>query len=722
VLRLVSALVVAGAALTAGGGALATAFEPARATTLATGLPTTASGRYLIAGGWATPGTMLRVGNSVYVGGAFSRIANRTGSAIVLPTSGGTPEPGFPEVAGGSVTASVADETSGWYMSGSFTNVGGVERPGLAHVRGDDTVDMAFSPGDLGDVRALALVGNVLYAGGIQPGTYFVPVLRALDATTGDALPISFDVPADARNLVALVATANRLYVAFGSTMFDSRVVAFDAATGARVWVHPFSFEASHVGAATLALDVDRTKLLVGGEFDDAGNENLVALDVRTGMPTAPTFRVPTGITSMAVNANDIYVARHRDKRGSSGLDVINLITGLEKSWGIIRAEQLFSYGTMLYIAGRTAADDSEGVRARVYSAPLYGNAKGVLKKVSPPLGGTASTLGAQGGRLFVGGTFSSAGGVARANLASFDIRTGKLLPWRPSVDGVVTGLAATNGKIYIGGYFSRLNGKARRNLAAVTATGAGRLLPWRPGLSYSSGVSLAIGHGRVFVGGTFIPAGQKRTPGKPIRFTHLAAFSASGPGARIPFASHALNTAPGGALGGGGVLAVRGRTLLLAEPSGVAAFSVEGNGRHELWRRLVRGTVNAFATSGATLYLGGRFSQVGGQPRSNLASLALDRRGAVLPFAPPVTHEVGALAPVRGSFVYSVATPIPPQAWHQALGAVAPDGTILPWRFDADGSVDCIAPFSGGLAVAGTFDWLGPTGHQAAGRFGWIR
>ena len=147
---------------------------------------------------------------------------------------------------------------------------------------------MAFAPGELGDVRALALVGNVLYAGGVQPGTYFVPVLRALDATTGDALPISFDVPADARNLVALVATANRLYVAFGSTMFDSRVVAFDAATGSRIWVHSFPFMAFHEGAATLALDVDRTKLLVGGEFDDAGNENLEALDVSTGMPTGP--------------------------------------------------------------------------------------------------------------------------------------------------------------------------------------------------------------------------------------------------------------------------------------------------------------------------------------------------------------------------------------------------------------------------------------------------
>jgi hypothetical protein len=285
----------------------------------------------------------------------------------------------------------------------------------------------------------------------------------------------------------------------------------------------------------------------------------------------------------------------------------------------------------------------------------------------------------------------------------------------------VVTGLAATNGKIYIGGYFSHVGGKVRRNLAAVTATGAGRLLPWRPGLSNSSGVSLAIGHGRVFVGGTFIPQGQKRTPGKPIRRTHLAAFSASGPGARIRFASHALNTAPGGALSGGGVLAVRGSTLLLAEPSGVAAYSVDGDGRHELWRRPVKGTVKAFATSGATLYLGGRFSRVGGKARSNLAGLALDRKGALLSFRPAVTQEVVALAPLGGNLVYGV-TSLRQPAWHQALGAVAPDGTILPWRFDADGSVDCIAPFSGGLAVAGTFDWLGPTGHQAAGRFGWIR
>jgi trimeric autotransporter adhesin len=723
-LRLVSALLVAAAALAAGGGSLAKTFDSARAATSepVSALPTTPSGRYMLTGFWATPGAMLRVGNTVYVGGAFSRIANRTGSAIVVPASGGAPEPGFPEVAGGSVTASVADGTGGWYLGGSFTNVGGVARPGLAHVQGDGVLDTAFAPGELGGVRALALVGKVLYVGGLQPGTYFVPVLRALDATTGDGLPISFDVPADARNLVALVARADRLYVAFGQTMFDSRVVAFDTATGASVWVHSFGFAAFHDGAATLALNVDGTRLLVGGEFDDAPNENLEALDVSTGTPTGPTFQVSTAVTSIAVVADHIYVARYRSKPGSSGLDVINLATGLGRSWAPIRAEQLAAYGPVLYVVGRTAAEDSQGVRDRVYSARIW-TAKVTLKTVSPPLGVTALTLAPQGGRLLVGGTFSSAGGVARANLAAFDVRTGKLLPWRPSADGVVTGIAAAHGKIYIGGYFRHVGGKTRRGLAAVAATGAGRLLPWRPGLSYSSGISLAIGHGRVFVGGTFIPQGQKRTPGKPRRRTHLAAFSASGPGARIRFASHALNTAPGEAATAGGVLAVRGSTLLLAEPSGVAAYSVDGDGRHELWRRPVKGTVKAFATSGATLYLGGRFSRVGGKARSNLAGLALDRRGALLPFAPAVTQEVGALAPLRGVVVYGVPTlPTPRPAWHQALGAVAPDGTILPWRFDADGSVDCIAPFSGGLAVAGTFDWLGPTGHQAAGRLGWIR
>ena len=718
-LRVISVLVVAAAALTAGGGSLAKRVEPARAATSETGsaLPTTASSRYLIAGGWATTGTMLRVGNTVYVGGAFSRIANRTGSAIVVPASGGAPEPRFPEVAGGSVTDSVADGSGGWYLGGSFTSVGSVARPGLAHVREDLTVDMTFAPEDFGEVHAIALSESTLYVVGVQiPARRPTPIMRALDAADGSVLPITYTPPAGALNALAVVADKERVYVAF-----DSNVVAYDVATGQQVWSHPIEVNYEQRGAATLYLD--GANLLVGGSFTDNGNDNLETLHASTGATTGPGFKVPTAVSSIAVVRDKIYVARVRSKRASSGLDVIDPATASERSWGQIRAAQLAGSDRTLYVSGMTAADERQGFVTRVYSAQV-GTAKAVLKRVSPALGGSAWTLVAQPGRLLVGGTFSSAGGTARANLAAFDARTGKLLPWRPSANGVVSGLAATNGKIYIGGYFSRVGGKVRRGLAAVTAAGAGRLLPWRPGLSYSSGISLAIGHGRVFVGGTFVPAGQKRTPGKPTRFTHLAAFSASGSGARIRFASHALTTTPGGALSGGGVLAVRGGTLLLAEPSRVAAFSVDGDGRHELWRTPVGGTVNAFATSGATLYLGGRFSQVDGQPRTNVAALALDRKGALLPFAPALTQEVIALAPLRGDLVYSMTSLRRPgqPAWHQALGAVASNGTVLPWRFDAVGDAECIVAFSGGLAIGGTFDWLGPAGNQAAGHFGWLR
>ena len=434
-------------------------------------LPTAPSGRYMLTGFWATPGAMLRVGNTIYVGGAFSQIANRTGSAIVVPTSGGAPEPGFPEVAGGSVTASVADGIQGWYLGGSFTNVGGVARPGLAHVRGDGVLDTGLRSGRArGGPRARTRREACSTPAALSMAP---PFPWSAPSTQPQAPPSpSASNRRRTRETSSLSSrTRTGVFVAFSAWSRGSSVVAFDASTGRHVWVHSFPFDSSREGPETLALDARR--LLVGGDFGDAGNENLEALDFSTGTPTGPSFHVSTRVTSIAVFGIEIYVARYRSKRGSSGLDVINWATGLGRSWGLIRAEQLAASGPMLIVTGRTATEERQGVHARVYSART-GTAKATLKTVSPPLGGAALTLAPQGGRLLVGGTFSSAGGVARANLAAFDVRTGKLLPWRPSVDGVVTGLAAANGKIYIGGYFGHVAGKTRRSLAAVTATGAG--------------------------------------------------------------------------------------------------------------------------------------------------------------------------------------------------------------------------------------------------------
>jgi hypothetical protein len=118
-----------------------------------------------------------------------------------------------------------------------------------------------------------------------------------------------------------------------------------------------------------------------------------------------------------------------------------------------------------------------------------------------------------------------------------------------------------------------------------------------------------------------------------------------------------------------------------------------------------------------------------GGQPRTNLAALALDRSGALLDFAPQIPDQVMALAKTDYGLVFSTMAIEGGQWWFgtQALGAVSPDGQLLPWQIDfppSDGivSVERLAVVSGGLVASGGFSWIGPINHPAPGRLVWLR
>ena len=350
----------------------------ASTTSEASALPTTASGRYLIAGGWATPGTMLRVGNTVYVGGAFSQIANRTGSAIVVPGSGGAPEPGFPEVAGGSVTASVADGAGGWYLGGSFTNVGGVARPGLAHVRGDERARYGLRSGRArgrsgarsrreGALRRRRSARHVFRPRAERPR-------RHDGRRPPDQLRRAGGCKEPGRSRRERGSPIRRLRPTISTRAWSPSM----PPPAARIWVHSFGFDGLPRGHGD-ARPRRRPELLVGGEFGDAGNENLEALDVfDRNAHRADLQGVDRGHLDRRRRRTRSTSPDTAHKRGSSGLDVIDSTTGLERSWGLIRAEQLAANGSTLYVAGTTAADERQGVHARVYSART-GTAKAVL-------------------------------------------------------------------------------------------------------------------------------------------------------------------------------------------------------------------------------------------------------------------------------------------------------------------------------------------------------
>jgi hypothetical protein len=90
---------------------------------------------------------LLSSGDTIYVGGYFSRWTAATGTAAVVDRGAGVVDTTWPIFAGGRVVAGAADGHGGWYIGGAFSFVGGAAHQGLAHIQADHTVDSEWAPG-----------------------------------------------------------------------------------------------------------------------------------------------------------------------------------------------------------------------------------------------------------------------------------------------------------------------------------------------------------------------------------------------------------------------------------------------------------------------------------------------------------------------------------------------------------------------------------------------
>ena len=101
-----------------------------------------------------------RVGNTLYIGGSFNRIApstNATGSLVAVnPGTAGVIPGRVPLVVGGDVLAMIPDGSGGYYIGGGFDRVGATRQPNLRRLDASGQLVPGFVP-DIGQVRALAL-------------------------------------------------------------------------------------------------------------------------------------------------------------------------------------------------------------------------------------------------------------------------------------------------------------------------------------------------------------------------------------------------------------------------------------------------------------------------------------------------------------------------------------------------------------------------------------
>ena len=99
------------------------------------------------------------------------------------------------------------------------------------------------------------------------------------------------------------------------------------------------------------------------------------------------------------------------------------------------------------------------------------------------------------GDTVYIGGSFSTAGGQPRSHLAAVSASTGALTPWAPVADQNVYAIVAPAGssRVVVGGRFTTLNGTAARGSGAVDATSGATLLFPANQIAYDFGPDAAI-------------------------------------------------------------------------------------------------------------------------------------------------------------------------------------------------------------------------------------
>lgn len=451
----------------------------------------------------ATFGPMFgRFGGTLYIGAGVGLVAlSEASGAITLNMP----------VSGGGIATGVVDQSDGTlYVGGTFTGINGLSRARLAAINAAGTVT-SWNPGATGGqgVDGLALDGQSIYAAGsfTTLGGQPRPCLGAASVVTGAATSWN---PRANQPMLTLAASGGMIYAGGYCTSVNTvarrNAAAFDLSSGS---VLPWAPEPTGV---VLCYSVGATTVYMGGRFDKVGGQtriNFAAVDRTTGVPTSFVANMNVG-----------------DQNSPLGL--------------LLSGSTLYACGSFQIISGTS----------RKFLAALDATT-GSLLAWNPNPGGVVYSMWLVSGSdvafppsLFIGGLFTTVGGVSRTNLASIDLASGTLNAWSPNANGpvykvsVVATFQGAVQTVYLGGAFTTINGVARNRAAALDASGA--LLAWNPNANNNVN-TLNIAGSRVYLGGKFSTLGGQAIRGLAAVDATTGALTAWNPQIDLPANSNAV-------------------------------------------------------------------------------------------------------------------------------------------------------------------------------------
>ena len=470
---------------------------------------------------------------ALYAGGSFAFIGGQSRNRIakLSASGGGSADATWNAAANSDVVALATDAGGQVYASGYFNSIGGAARNFVAKLSGSGlgTADPTWNPTPDGVVMALlAAPDGSIYAGGSfgNIGGRATPGVARLSSATGAADPAFTGVGMNGAVTVLELATAGRLLAGGefqkAGTTYGGGFAALSSASGTAVGPSLLFLTPGVVDA--VAVDT-AGRTVIGGRFIAMGDRTTMRANVarlladgtldpgwqpQADGPVKAIAFDAAGNTFIGGEFNRIGAAA---RQGLAKLDSQGqLVAAWAASWTGSVYALTFDGASNVFIGGQKLDRLATATGAATSNFPLA------------LMGGAISALALESGALYVGGGFSSLGGVARNGLAKVSATNGAVDPnWNPS-PGYVGALASEGSSLYVGGQFTSIGGQMRRNLAKVSTAGTGAAdATWDPSPD-AHVAALAIGAGHLYVGGGFTSIA-----GQPIAY--LTRFGLAGPG-----------------------------------------------------------------------------------------------------------------------------------------------------------------------------------------------
>lgn len=510
-------------------------------------------------------------------------------------------------------------------------------------------------------IRCMERTDSILFLGGnmigIGPNT---GTFALVDRTNGDLYPGFLDRRTSEHTEMAVKDGQGGFFVGgwFGSIGDEPRTLLarFDPLG------HLMSWSVDIEGAYIHALLVSGDTLFIGGNFtaiNGIPRSGLGAVSISSGVLLDWDPGCDGIVDVLLLHEGRIYTSGFFTSIGGAPrfrFGVLDPTTGAALPLEVVADETpapLGFVGDTLYIGGVFSVVNGDSIRG---FAAVDINTGNVLD-VDLDLDGNVYVMDIDGDSLTISGTFWTINGQPHYAIGRVHRSTGAVSSWDPQMNGWALSMVRSGDTLFLAGTFSEVAGQAQNQFAAIAAAN-GTLFPWDPGGSgYAHLWEVSDSTMLVSSSGTYPSLGL-------VRHQALAALDPH-TGVGLPF-----------------------------------DVSVNGN-------------VYCLRAYGDTLFIGGNFDMVAGQPRDNLAAILISS-GVLLPWTPDPNFGVYAFEIaqdqlfVGGFFTYLAGSP------RRRLASFnLPSLGISVWGPTQSGddlTVRCLRTYGGHLYVGGDINEIAAT------------